>query len=65
MCRLVFKITTEIRSTQSTAQLLLVRAEEVLCNIVGAINHGDDLAVLIEACRVTEQVATIALERVG
>jgi len=62
LCRLIFKVATEIRSTQSATQLLLVRAEEMLCNIVGTLDHSDDSAVLIAARRMAKQVVGVAVE---
>jgi len=54
LCRLVLKIAPEIRASQAPTELLLVRAEEVLCHVVGALDHGDDVTVIIIGCRMAK-----------
>ena len=58
---LAFEIASEIGAPQSATRLVFVRAEEMLRHIVGALHHGDDLALPVMPGGVPEQVVGVAI----
>jgi len=48
LCRLLLEIAAELSAADTSPQLLLVPAEEVLGDVVGSLDNGCHMAVLVE-----------------
>ena len=59
---LLLEIAGQVGAAEATAQALLGATEEVFGGIVGALDHGDYVAVVVTDSGMAEEVIAIGLE---